>query len=340
MKQLSSFLLFTFLSATLYAQSDKTAADRDREFYAATKKWFDAWELVSKKIYTINDLQPVHLLFFDDEYVYSTSSLSIPDGTPVKAPAFMNLSLQWKKALHNGTMILPDSSIVSPALMTFASPSPDPDIPVFFVMPLPSFWETAGVASKELELDHLITGVFLHEFSHSQQMQNFGKQISAYEEQYDFDYEMNDNIVQSIFQNNTAYVSLYQKEVDAFYGAVKPAGADKNKIKEGLETMRLRKERFFTGKYAALKEIDDFFLTMEGLGQYSMYLWFIHPEGGNLPKEQAIAGVRRNKKWWSQEEGFGLFLVLDQLAPPATWVKNLFGDRLKNVTTLINEFLR
>ncbi len=83
-------------------------------------------------------------------------------------------------------------------------------------------------------------------------------------------------------------------------------------------------------------QIDNFFLTMEGLGQYSMYLWLTHPKGGNIKKEIAIAGVRRNKKSWSQDEGFVLFLILDKLTKPSVWIKNMFGEKTKNVTSLID----
>ena len=42
------------------------------------KKWFTAWEFVSKNNYKIEKLQPVEFVFFDDTFVYSTSQISIP----------------------------------------------------------------------------------------------------------------------------------------------------------------------------------------------------------------------------------------------------------------------
>ncbi len=41
---------------------------------------------------------------------------------------------------------------------------------------------------------------------------------------------------------------------------------------------------------------------MEGLGQYSMYLWMTHPRGGDVKKDIAIQGIRRGRKVWSQDE--------------------------------------
>ena len=77
---------------------------------------------------------------------------------------------------------------------------------------------------------------------------------------------------------------------------------------------------------------------MEGLGQYTMYLWLIHPKGGNITVPNAIIGVRRDSKWWSQDEGFGLFLVLDRLTAPSTWATGLFGNRTEDAVSLIKRF--
>ena len=103
--------------------------------------------------------------------------------------------------------------------------------------------------------------------------------------------------------------------------------------------MSHRHIEYFKGQFLSLKEIDVFFLTMEGLGQYSMYLWLTHPKGGNLKKDIVINGVRRGGKWWSQDEGFALFLILDKLSKPDTWAKNMFGHKTESVIDLIGKHL-
>ena len=101
--------------------------------------------------------------------------------------------------------------------------------------------------------------------------------------------------------------------------------------------MKQRQSEYFKGQYFSLKEIDNFFLTMEGLGQYSMYLWLTHPKGGNINKKAAIEGVRRGGKWWSQDEGLALFLILGNLSSPQTWAKEMFGNKTENVVLLISK---
>ena len=160
------------------------------------EKWFAAWEFVSKEIYNIHTAKPVDFVFFDTTYIYSTSVISIPDGEAINGPAFFHQKMNWKKKPHDGRITLPNGQVVPAGLMSFASPGAGNQANPFFVMPLPGFWKKAGVESKELGLENLVTGVFLHEFSHSQQMQNFGKKISEYENMAKYKVDFSDDIVQ------------------------------------------------------------------------------------------------------------------------------------------------
>ncbi len=305
-------------------------------------KWFSAWELVSKKIYHINSMQPVDFLFFDEQYVYATSPVSIPVGEVVDGPKIFNQVLPWKKAKHQGTVTLPDKQIVPIGLMSFASPLDSLGQTAFFVMPLPDFWKNAGVTSTELGLDNLVTGVFLHEFSHTQQMMNFGRRMTEYENKYSFKTGFSDDIVQDHFEADTQYNLQFRREVKLLYDAaeVKEKSKQKKLISQALGMLRNRQDIYFTRELEILKEIDDFFLSMEGIGQYSMYAWLIHPEGGAISKKLALPGVRRGGRSWSQEEGLALFLVLANLSEPAEWAAPMFGKETSSVIEMIAKKLQ
>ena len=333
MKRAIYFFIFLLLVQTASAQNEE--AKRELAFLEGTKNWFTAWQLVSSEVFKINTVKPVQFVFFDDQYVYSTSAITIPKGLAVKGNNLMNLKLSWKKNLHHDMLTLPDQTKVPVGLMSFAS---EANGNAFFVMPLLSFWQHAGVTSKELGTEKLVTGVFLHEFSHAQQMQNFGKKIGSYEKTTHFEVPFSDDIVQHLFGKNETYINLFKEEVSFLYSSVKEEKLDQALVNKALEAMQNRQQIFFKDKFVALKEIDRFFLTMEGLGQYTMYLWLIHPKGGNIALPEAIAGVRRGSKWWSQDEGFGLFLVLGRLTAPSTWAKSLFGDRTEDIVSLIKRF--
>jgi len=332
--------LSIFFSLIVLGQPQTDEQKRDIAFYKATNKWFTAWKLVSKDIYQVDRVRPVEFVFFDDKYVYSTSTTTIKYGVNVKGCNLMNLSLKWRRTIHNDSIILPDKSIIPIRLMSFAAQIPNDTNKSFFVMPLPSYWEKSGTASKELGLENLVTGVFIHEFSHSQQMQNFGKEMTLFEKQNNFGVEFTDDIVQDIFSKDSSYLNLYNKELQNLYQSVQDPTFDKVLVRDGLRLMSQRHSDYFKSQFSSLKEIDNFFLTMEGLGQYSMYLWLTHPKGGNLKKDIAIKGVRRGGKWWSQDEGFALFLILDKLSKPDTWAKNMFGYKTESVIDLIGKHLR
>ncbi len=192
------------------------------------EKWFAAWELVSKKIYGIKTLQPVEFVFFDSTHVYSTSKVSIPNGELVEGPKMFGDTLPWKKAMHHGELTLPDNQVIPIGLMSFASPLDSTR--AFFVMPLPDYWEATGVSSKELGLENLMIGVFLHEFSHTQQMRNFGKQLTFYEQNNSFEVDFSDDIIQYIFEKDSIYQARFRDETRLFYLASQ--AKDKASFKE------------------------------------------------------------------------------------------------------------
>lgn len=335
MKKIYFFLIFFIFQLKAFGQNTT-----DEEFQKTVSHWFSAWTLVYKDIYKIDTINPVEFVFFDENYVYSTSAVTISQGESITGPGLLNLNLSWKKTLHHGSLILPNKASIPVGITSYASEIPDTAHHAFFVMPLPSFWKKAGVESKELGLDNLITGVFLHEFSHSQQMLNFGIKITQYEKEHDFGVNTNDDMLQNIFSENKDYVDLFNAEVSSFYHSISGKGIDKKELLKGLRLMDERQKKHLKGKYESLAAMDDLFLTMEGLGQYSMYLWLIHPEGGKTDREMALKGVRRNKKWWSQEEGLVLFLILEQQKASEFWVKDMFGTKSVTITELIRSNLK
>ena len=306
-------------------------------------KWFAAWELMSKQVYGLDTLRPVEFVFFDNTNIYSTSAVSVANGEPVEGPALFGKKMNWKKDTLGATIILPDKQVVAVGLMSFASPLQGEGKNAFFVMPLPGFWKAAGVNSKEIGLENLVTGVFLHEFSHTQQMQNFGSKITAYEKDPLFaSMNFSDDIIQEYFGKDSVYTARFHKENELFYTAAAATGEAGSKalIKKAMQMLKSRQKNYFTGEKELLKQVDDFFLTMEGMGQYTMYAWLVHPAGANLDTKTAIAAVRRGKKWWSQEEGLALFLVLERYAKPRKWAKLMFGTETVPVVELINSELK
>lgn len=126
-------------------------------------------------------------------------------------------------------------------------------------------------------------------------MRNFGKKISEYEQNHVFKTAFSDDIVQDYFKTDSIYNVAFRKEVALLYeaAATQDPVPQKFLLKEGLDMMESRHKKYFTGDNEKFRQIDQFFLIMEGMGQYTMYLWLIHLQGGNINPSTALAGVRR-----------------------------------------------
>ncbi|MGL5888798.1 MAG: hypothetical protein ACRC3B_02870, partial [Bacteroidia bacterium] len=154
---------------------------------------------------------------------------------------------------------------------------------------------------------------------------------TVFKENYD------DNIVQTCFENDSEYVKLFELETNTFYTALDQESDSVfiDQVKRGLALFHKRQEIFFRGKLEELKTADDVFLTMEGAGQFNMYTWLTHPEGGKYDANLTRKGVRRGGKVWSQDEGFALFLILSRLSPAANWSKLLYSSQTISIIRLI-----
>lgn len=304
------------------------------------ENWFDAWELIASDVFKLPRANPPVVLFYDNEYVYTTSNVSAPDGEVFNGPKLFGEKLPWKRAAHNDTLTLPTGQRVPVQLMTFAAPSEKEDVESFFVMAAPSFWQSAGIDCKEVGLDKMLTGIFVHEFAHTRQMNGFGSKISGFEKNNKFDFNVNDDIIQNYFSDDSIYIEQFKREVDLFYKATTVEN-EKEMIeltKQGLALLRKRQEEYLEPEKGILVEIDQVFLTMEGIGQYAMVSWLEHPKGGNVGRDVAIKATRRNKKWWSQDEGLALVMVYKSLVADPDW-KGMFSQHPENIILLLEKEL-
>lgn len=335
MKRLVLCAAIAFIAPAFTSFSNKIPVKQQADLQWL-KQWFEAWDLVRGKVLMLPEAPPPEMLFYDDTYVYTTSVVSAPEGSPVNGPAFSGKKLAWRKMPHKGQLTLPDGQKVPLGLMSFAGPAGNGKS--FFVMAAPSFWEAAGVKS-ELGLGNMLTGVFLHEFAHVRQFEGFGARVDAIEKTHAFgDVSVSDDIVQDLFKKDSTYVREFQSEVNKLYEAAFASSKEQvsSLAKEALGMLQRRHAKYFTGDKAILSELDNIFLSMEGLGQYVAVAWLVHPRGGNIPFNTAIEGFRRKRNQWSQEEGLALFLVLTRLSNP-DWNKTMFSKEPVSVLELLNK---
>ncbi|SIN95827.1 hypothetical protein [Chitinophaga niabensis] len=320
-------LCFILTLTSLYAQSQ----NKEQKWL---EDWFRAWELVDRQLLLLPADKPPEMIFYDDTRVYTTSLISC---APIKGPGMYGQPLYWRRGPHGDTLTLPDGQRVPVGLMSFAASTPEGQS--FFVMAAPAFWKAAGIESSAFTLDKMLTGVFLHEFTHTRQQKGFGRLVDSIERVHTFqEVPLSDDIVQGYFKGDSGYVRSFREEIDAFYTAA--ATTDKKQAKEavrkGLALLKARQAKYFTGNREILKTLDDIFLSMEGLGQYVAVYWLMHPRGGNVKRDAAIAGFRRKRNQWSQEEGLAMFLALTRLKEK-DWVKYQFNKKPRTIVELLEQ---
>jgi hypothetical protein len=223
---------------------------------------------------------------------------------------------------HGGSATLPDGREVDVGPISFASH----EAGGFFAMSLPSVWRAAGVTS-ELGLERLMDGVLLHELLHVRQSALANAALARPTEASGIaDDLLDDDIIQRQFGSDPAYATAWAEERDLLFAAA--AAPDDDAARQlaaaALERMRSRRARWLNGANAPFAELDDIFLSMEGMGQWLAYRALRSPEGGGVSADQALSAIRRGGRQWSQDQGLALLLTVDRLLPD--WQQRAFRD--------------
>ena len=234
--------------------------------------------------------------------------------------------MDWKASPHSQSVVLPDGKRVPLGLISFAAPIGNGGATGYFAMSLPSMWHARKVEST-LGIEPLVDGVFLHEMTHTRQFYFVNPALDTLTKRYGLPDDIGDDSLQEAFSKNKGYVAEYERERDLLYAAaVSPSDDEARRLtKEALAAMRSRRERWFHGENEKWRDLDEIFLTMEGLGQWVMYSWYTGPSGLHLSRESAINFVRRKRQWWTQDEGLAVFLVVDRLVP--NWQSLAFAGK-------------
>jgi hypothetical protein len=243
----------------------------------------------------------------------------------------------WKSTPHQGHVTLPNGGQVAAGVISFANGGEGKN---FFVMSTPSVWRAAAKKDNGLgSLENLMTVVVIHEGTHVAQMPTYGKLIGALATEHKLPEDWSDDTIQYLFKDDKEFTASIWREVDLFLAAAEAADrpAAVKLAREARELMKVRQARWFVGKNAYQTEAEDVWLTMEGSAQWAAYRWAVDPLGGKVAKPAAFHSFGRRRGWWSQDEGFALFMALDRLAPG--WRRHAFGDGAKTGLQMLDEAL-
>ena len=223
----------------------------------------------------------------------------------------------WTAAAHDGQVNLPNGGSI-PAGPNASNMTKDGGN--FVVFSLPSIWRPVAPKS-EIPLELFLEAILLHELGHAYQAAvSPSLSFPALHARRSLPGSVNDDSVQEKFKPNPAYVRDYEAERDLLFRAASAPTRTRARALacDALAKLRQRRSRYFRGADAIWAEVDELSLTTEGMGEWVGYSWVTRVRG--LPASAVLPRFRG--RFWSQEQGLALFLVIDRLVPG--WQKLLF----------------
>ena len=244
---------------------------------------------------------------------------------------------RWTATPHGGEIALPGGERIAAQVISFAAADGKDG---FFVMSTPSVWSSAGVKGEPLGLDLLMTAVFLHEASHVAQIATYGRRMEVLSKRHGLPASFDDDSIQERFQENADFAASVGEETRLLLAsaAASDDAAAASLAARARAAMKARHDRWFTDDESYLREAEDIWLTMEGSAQWAAYWWLIEIEGAGIAPAVASEQFGNRGKWWSQKQGFALFLALDRLSG-GSWKRHAFGDGEKSALEMLDEAL-
>ena len=328
-------ILIGIVSGTLHLPSqvqaeERTPSSSSCKMNSTDRRWIDGaladWRFAEVHELKLTPKRLQVIVLFDDHCQYQSISASECD-------------LSWQGSPYKSKVLLPDGSLIPSGVVSFAAPVNGSSTAGFFVMSLPSIWRSHNIQSG-LGLERLMDVVLLHEMSHTQQFYFANPMIDALSARYHLGDEIGDDSIQDTFSKDPAYVKAYESECELLY---KAAGASTDVdarmyARQALHAMRHRRQTWFTGSGIYWNTVDDVFLTMEGIGQWTAFAWLTDPNGPGLKPQFAISEIRRKRNHWTQDEGLALILVIDRLLPG--WQKLVFAAKPQLAESLLERAAR
>lgn len=330
------FFVLTFIFL-LIAQSVFACVPKKNEL-----EWIEQtlriWDKTRKDSLLFSSKKLPWLILFDESCVlHINPDLSVfkTEKSATTKLTFNRQSFDVYSQNHDGKITLPNKEEVPARLLSFAS-NYDGGKKSFLVSAMPSIWQKAEHLKEEKNLDALVRGVFVHEMTHTFH-QNYYMRLDELEKQLSDIENFDDDIIQNTFGKKDEFRKAYEIEHDLLYRAVNENNlARKSELaKNALNSIRVRRKQFYVGKDTIYAEIEETFLTMEGAANWAAYKSAIEQ---GLSQTDALKLIRRSGKYWSQDEGIALFVVIDSLLP--RWQKKAFGKSAVSVIELLEEAVR
>lgn len=206
----------------------------------------------------------------------------------------------------------------------------------FFIAPLPSLFHQLAASDQSLYLDLLFLGTCCHELTHTLQLPFALPQLIKVQERYKLPENIDDNTIENTFNKNDAYLKLFNAEKEHLWKAVSAESNDVCKS-ELLKALELKDERnkLFARDSIGYKYLDDIFLSLEGSAMWVQYQVTLRHAPKKQSWQETLNWLLERTSSWSQEEGLGLFLLINRLIP--NWESRFFNEELPSPFQILQD---
>jgi hypothetical protein len=317
----SSCLLLACLTKTPEVQASEQ--ELDQPTLAWMQAVFDNWERVCRRDLHVSAEPLPWIIFYDESRAWHLK----PEERLLPSHKASSVSLRFAGrtytlilvAHQDGRLWVPGRKAlkIDSALPQVAAMPYDNDQKPFFIAPLPALYHRLAGADQTSNLDELFLGITAHELTHTRHLVYGVQQIKRLRARYQLAESLDDNIIERDFGRNDEYKKTYDEERKLLTSAIMAGDLEDcfRKVEQVLSSAQKRKVRFFVGDKAGYSDLEDIFLAMEGMAMWVQYRTARErgPAGEDWLKTLIKLSERTDA--WSQEEGLGLFLLIDGLVP-------------------------
>ena len=332
------------ISATPRAQP--SAAATDCRLPEPGRDWLqqalNGWSHVRQESLRLGPGPLPWLVLFDERCVWHLSPDLSVSLTLARSPVPLELDgadLPVFFAPHTGQVPLPNGRTIGTRATAHTSVYRDGSN-TFSVVSMFGVWERDPRHLDQPRLGEFFQGLLIHELTHSTQLAGVIRRVSALRNGHTMPAIVDDDVIQRWFGLMIPFRTSIEEERNVFYRAVTASDAAKRRgwAAKGLSMAKKRRDRYYVGRNAAFRELEDVFFAMEGSAQWAAYRWARLQSPPAVTDDAVRRFVRDDRKYWSQDEGLALYLLIDAMVPG--WQTRTFTDAIVSPFALLEEALR
>lgn len=235
---------------------------------------------------------------------------------------------------HLDTLALPNGAVLPLRGMAFTSLFANGDSVFFFASMLDVWAADPTYAGDTDDWNDFLVPVLVHELTHTRQIKAIVKAIEPAATSLLLT-SVDDDMIQKRFEGDATFAAAMKSEIDMLLAAAteRPRVEQVDLVRAALARRAERHRTYFPGADSGYVVLETRFLDMEGVAQWAAFRYRRRFHGAAESVEASMNRVRDNRRWWSQEYGFALYLALDALVPG--WHSMVFPPTLTSAFTLL-----